>query len=133
MLCGTDEFIDLSHRLDVPQDKKLKGLIAAGFYLAATQKWTSESDIADVRSWVAELRSEMESSLGEISQPSCEKIIYAALTGDTEKMAAIDPTEVVNLEARMVFKLVYDRRMSESERVDFVSETEKLAREWGHY
>jgi len=55
------------------------------------------------------------------------------LTGDTDKMAGMSPSSVVWLESFMIFKLVYDRDLSEEGVQRFIRETEDLAREWNYY
>lgn len=55
------------------------------------------------------------------------------LTGDTDKMAGMSPNSVVWLESFMIFKLVYDRDLSEEGVQRFIRETEDLAREWNYY
>lgn len=129
----TDEFVALSRELGREENKQVNGLIIAGFYLAANHKWATDTDTAEVRAWVAELRSEMEQSLGDIDQAVCERLIYVVLTGDTEKMAGIKPNDVIGSEARMLFKLVYDQGLSDGDFQQFIADSEELAKEWGYY
>jgi hypothetical protein len=127
---NTDEFAALSRQLDPASNKRVNKLIASSFFLMATRKWTANTDVAEVRSWVAELRSETEVKLGEIDPLSAERLIVSTVTGDTEKMNDIEPNKVIRLESLMLFKLIYDMKMPEDMVQNFLNEAGQMAEEW---
>jgi hypothetical protein len=125
-----DRFVSLSRQLDPAANHRANRLVSSGFFLVATRKWNAQTDTADVRAWVAELRSEMELKLGEIDPVACEKLIASTVTGDNDRIADIDPSAVIRFEAMMLFKIVYDEQMSEERLAAFLREADDMATEW---
>lgn len=125
-----DQFVSLSRQLDPAANRQVNKLVSSGFFLMATRKWDAGSETADVRSWVADLRSEMELKLGDTDPVACEQLIASTVTGDHDAVSKMDPSTVIRLEAMMLFKLVYDLHMSEDQLTEFLKESNEMASEW---
>ncbi len=126
----TEEFERLAVGLDNTANQRTNAMITAGFLVAAQEQWKPDTDVAEVRAWVADLRSGMETAHGSIDPLACENLILAALTGDADRTDDIDPSKTINLESAMAFKLVYDRKLGPDATRAYLDEVEELARQF---
>lgn len=125
-----ERFVQLSRQLDTASNAEANNLIGAVFYLAVNRRWKPSDDSATIRSFVADMRSSMESERGEIDPIASEDLIFAAITGDTTKMEAMDPNTVFRLESLITFNVIQEFNMSNDEIQSFLTESEGLAAEW---
>jgi hypothetical protein len=123
-------FAELAGQLDKETDVVTNHLLGAVFYLAARRRWEPGEAPEGVAEFAAELREEMEVEPGEVAPADVEALVVAAVTGETEGMARIEPAALINLETLAAYKLVSEFRLEVGELDALLSEAERLAAEW---
>lgn len=122
-----ERFQVLAARLDAEQDEQTRGLLHAALVVQASRKWGEVADLAALRVWVAQLRNEAESRLGDINPVSCERILVSVLSGDPGGLGGVPANDLTNLTALMTFKLVHEAQPTEAQLEEFVAVAERIA------
>lgn len=121
-----EAYRSLAGALDAQGDQETRSLIQTALVIEANARWDEATDVAEIRSWVANLRNHVERDIGDVNPISCEKIIVGAVTGDPTKMAGVPRGEVTNLVSLITFALAQDAAMSDEQIHELLDQAEEL-------
>lgn len=103
--------------------------VGAAFYLAARRRF-ADADLAEIMTWVADLRAQLGTEADEVDPLKAEHLIRAMARQEMHLVEGMKPVEIAQLELLLTALLLLEWNPTEAELDRFFEEVRALAAEW---